>query len=402
LNPQDAKAQDHLLLARYAAGDRQSAFRSARQAVVLCPTDLVPRALLALQGQKEMEGFVRAARDFVGEDDFEMLETSLVFAELGLRKEAAQLLKAVCIDAVAEKERSPLPMYYLAWLTSLQGDTQGARLWLGRAAATYRDYVFPSRPEEVAVFEYALRENPNDAYAHLHLGNLYTHLGRAGEAVGHWQKAAELNKSLSIAQRNLGLYAWAAENDLAKAAQCYRRAIEARPGDQTLYRDLAEILIAQGQRPDAIGLLESMPTQGLRRADILIMLAQAYLDEQRYTEGINLLESTPYFVNWEGQSITWDLFYRSHMKRGQSRMESNDFAGALQDFEAALTYPANIGVGRSNRPQEAAAQYWRGKALQALGRGEEAKSAWKAGAAGVKGSDEQNKHRDLCRAALEQ
>jgi tetratricopeptide (TPR) repeat protein len=402
LNPRDDKARDHVLLAVYAGGDRRAAFQYAGESVTQRPTALVPRALLALQGQKEMGAFARVVRNFVGEDDFEMLETSLAFTELGLAREAAQLLRVACIDAVPEKERSPLPMYYLAWLASLQGDTSTARSWLGRAAAaTYRDSVFPSRPEELEVLGYALRENPDDAYAHLHIGNLYAHLGRTGEAVGHWQKATELNRSLSVAHRNLGLYAWAVDNDLVKAAQCYRSAIEARPADQTLYRDLAEILIAQDKRPDAIQLLESTPAEGLRRADILIMLAQAYLDEQRYTEGIKLLESTPYFVNWEGQSITWDIFYRSHMKRGQSRFESQDYAGALQDFEAALTYPENIGVGRSNRPQEAAAQYWRGRALQALGRAEEAKSAWQAGAAGADGREEQRKHRDLCREALE-
>ena len=131
--------------------------------------------------------------------------------------------------------------------------------------------------------------------------------------------------------------------------------------------------MAQAKRPEAIKLLESMPSEGLRRADIIIMLAQAYPDEQQYDETINLLESTPYFVNWEGQTITWDLFHRAHMKRGQNRFEAKDFAGALKDFEAALTYPDNIGVGRSNRPQEADAQYWKGKALQSPrtpGRGE--------------------------------
>jgi len=132
------------------------------------------------------------------------------------------------------------------------------------------------------------------------------------------------------------------------------------------------------------------------------MLAQACYDEQRYADAIDLLESTPYFVNWEGQSITWDIFHRSHMKRGQNRFENKDFAGAAKDFEAAVTYPGNIGVGRSNRPQEATAEYWRGKALQALGRLEEAKSAWKKGAAGKEGSDEQNRHRQLCSEALQE
>ncbi len=73
----------------------------------------------------------------------------------------------------------------------------------------------------------------------------------------------------------------------------------------------------------------------------------------------------------------------------------------MKDFEAALSYPENIGVGRSNKPQEAKAQYWRGKTLESLGRVDEAKAAWREGAVGVDGSDEQNKHRQLCRDALE-
>jgi predicted negative regulator of RcsB-dependent stress response len=72
----------------------------------------------------------------------------------------------------------------------------------------------------------------------------------------------------------------------------------------------------------------------------------------------------------------------------------------LQDFEAALTYPENIGVGRSNKPREAPAQYWRGKALQALGRSEQARAAWKQGAALPESSGEQNEYRELCQKAL--
>jgi tetratricopeptide (TPR) repeat protein len=130
------------------------------------------------------------------------------------------------------------------------------------------------------------------------------------------------------------------------------------------------------------------------------MLAQAYFDEQRYGDAVDLLESTPYFVNWEGQTITWDLFNKAHLERGKERFENKNFEGALQDFEAALTYPENIGVGRSNRPREAPAQYWRGKALQALGRIEDAGSAWREGAAGHAGRGEQNKYRELCEKAL--
>ena len=150
----------------------------------------------------------------------------------------------------------------------------------------------------------------------------------------------------------------------------------ANPGDQTLYRDLAEILIAAGRRPEAIKLLETMPFENVRRAEIIIILVQAYFDKNRFDETLDLLESTPYFVNCEGQDITWVLFNRAHVARGLKSLESATLEAALKEFETTLTYPENLGVGRPHRPQEAVAEYWRGKALEALGRTEEAEAAW--------------------------
>ncbi|MDT8300255.1 MAG: DUF5107 domain-containing protein [Sedimentisphaerales bacterium] len=400
LNPRDTKSKNYLLLALYAAGKTKIAYKYAEERIVQNPTDLVPRALIALQSKSRMNRFVSEARAFVGEDDFQMLEAGLVFSRLGLAKEAEELLSAVCVESIKENERSPLPIYYLAYFASLQKDRTKARKYLDQAAGIYRDYIFPSRPEAIEVFKYAIEQNPDDAYAHLNIGNLYCHLGRLSEAVRHWQKAADLNSSLSVAFRNLGLYAWAVDNDLPKVEKLYRKAIAARPKDQTLYRDLADVLLAANRRPEAIKVLESTPFEKLKRADIIIMLAQAYLDEQRYGKAVDLLESTPYFVNWEGQTITWDLFHKAHLERGKKRFEKKDLRGALHDFEAALTYPENIGVGRSNKPQEAQAQYWRGKALQALERLEDARLAWKEGVAGQKGSKEQNKYLELCKKAL--
>jgi len=400
-NPDDNAAKDHLMLALYATGQKDSATKQAKAAVVRRPTDLVPRALLALHSEDAMKRFVRETRAFVGEDEFELLETAVVFADLGLFQEAATIVRAACVEAVPENERGPLAMYYLAYLVSRGGGEQKARGYLRQAAKTYRDFVFPSRAEAVDVLSYAVRTNPSDAYAHLHLGNLFGNFGRLDEATSHWEKAAELDSSLSMPLRNLGLAVSTRENDLAKAAAYYRKAITARPNDQALHRDLAEILVADGKRPEAIQTLASMQFEGQRRSDITIMLAEAYVAEERHTDAIDLLESTPYFVNWEGQDVTRVLFAEAHLARGQNRFDNGEFKAALEDFAAALTYPENLGVGRSNEPQEARAEYWIGKSLKALGRLEEARAAWEKGAAGCKGSDEQNKHRQLCKDALE-
>jgi tetratricopeptide (TPR) repeat protein len=225
------------------------------------------------------------------------------------------------------------------------------------------------------------------------------HLGRVDEAIAAWQTAVDLDAKQSVGWRNLGLAA-ASRNDLSSAETLYRRAIDARPEDQTLHRDLAEILIADGRRTEAIQCLEAMPLAGMRRAEITVMLAEAYMAENRDEDCIQILESTPYFVNWEGQDVTWRLFHQAHLKRGQRRLEHGDASGALADFAAALTYPENLNVGRSNKPQEACAQYWRGRALAALGRTEDARAAWRAGAEGADVAGRQNEYRQKCQEAL--
>ncbi len=395
----DVVADDHLMLALYAAGRQPAAKRRiAERRTASDPTAIVPRAVLALENEGSMEHFANSVRAILGEDDFEILEASLTFAEFGLIEEAQRIVQATCIDAVPPPRHSFMPLYYLAWLDSLRGSDESCREWLRKAAETHTDRVFASRPEEIPVLRHAIANSPNDGQARLQLGCLLGNLGRIGEAVPLWNEAAALNAG-SIAWRNLGLVA-AVDGDVQRAEQCFRRAIEARPDDQTLYRDLAELLVEDQRRGDAIALLESMPLQGPRRAEITVILAESYVAEKRYEQCIELLESLPYFVNWEGQDITWRLFNQAHVERGQQRLASGDATGALADFDAALTYPANLNVGRSNQPIEAPAQFWRGQALSALNRPEEARAAWQAGADGADVAGPQNDYRAKCREAL--
>ncbi len=311
---------NHVLLALYASGRRDFAFKAAENEVRQEPTDRVARALLALRDPTSAKQFAEQGRNSLGEYEFEMLETSLVFAEVGLAKEAAAILQAAFLDGVAEGDQAPLALYYLAYFASLQGEAPAAQTYLQRAARINKDFVFPSRPEEVEILTFAVEKNPADANAQLHLGNLLANLGRLDEAAARWQKAADSAAPKAMPLRNLALLAWA-RDDLPQAEALYRKAIAARPGDQTLFRDLGEILVAAGKRPEAIHVLEGMPVHGMRRAEITIALAQAYVDEKQYDHAVKLLESTPYFVNWEGQDVTWRIFNKAHVERGRERME---------------------------------------------------------------------------------
>jgi tetratricopeptide (TPR) repeat protein len=439
-NPRDGRAKDHLALALYAEGkadgtptsplppgEGTEAWQLARQRAAEEPTDLLPRAILAMQDDAALQQFVKDAQAFVGEYEFNMLETSLALADVGMTDEAGRLLYAACVEAVPPAQRTMLPQYYLAYFARLADKNskglppwQKAALSLGEKGDSphlceapfgpFRQMgavpFFPSRPEELAVFEYCLAKQPDDGLAHFALGNLLAHFDRMPEAVSHWKEAVRLAPNFAEAWRNLGLAAWKGQSQLDAAQEYYRRALALRPNDQTLYRDLAEILLAAGKRPEAIRLLVDMPIRQDRRSEITILLAQAYLDAERYDDALKLLEATPYFVNWEGQDVTWAIFNQAHVKRGERHLDEKQYEAALADFQAALTYPANLNVGRSSQPAESHALYGKGRALVGLRRVDEARAAWQQGAALPEvsrlpeTSPDQPRYHRLCKEAL--
>ncbi len=388
-----------LVIAAYAAGQNEQVRFMTQQATQAGTLRLVPHVIGALARGEDIPTFAQRARDWLGEPEFAFLEASLSFADLGLYRDAAALLEAGCWAAVPAAERRPLPAYYMAYFHSLRGDDAEAAHWLAEARAASAERVFPSRPEALAVLRYALKDDPDDGRAALYLGNLLAGLHRYDEAAQQWVTATAAAPRLAEAWRNLGWHQWKLVGDLEAATDSLQRAVAARPEDQTLYRDLAQVLRERDLLTEAIAVLESVPSAGRRRADVTVDLASAYLEADRFDESIAVLTATT-FTNREGNSDPHRVHSQAHLGRGQQRLEAGDAAGALVDFEAALTYPVNLNVGRPHRPREARAQLWRGMALEALGRDAEAAAAWRACAAAASLDDEQAAAIASCRERL--
>ncbi len=378
-NPADSAVRNHLLLATMkarAAGHFIG--KSLNVDFQDDPSDIVLRAIEYVANPSG-SSFVSYLENSVGEVEFELIEAVIDFTEFGLFEQAYEVMQVI-ENPVLESKRSALSYYYLAWLAWKSGDKVKAREYLQIAGKQSPDYVFPSRVETIPVLEYAIHKNAQDANANLFLGNLLGGLGRTNEARASFQRATSLNPSLATAQRNLGYIAWHTDSNLPTAEKYYRLAIQARPQDQTLYRDLARVLIADNRREAAIALLEQMPTEN-SRTDITEILAQAYVDEQEYTKAIDLLADA-FFSNWENRNVSRNVYVRAHIERGKLKLEDGDARGALQDFEASLLYPENLGVGRPANPREAESYYWIGRAYEALGQKQKALDAWERAATG--------------------
>jgi tetratricopeptide (TPR) repeat protein len=409
------------MLATYKLGDIDGATLAAAEDVASGTVRLVPWAVAELvkggSGEANLSDtdLTASAERFalsvgwVGETEFAHLELAFTLAELGLVEEAAAFTRAVLVDN--QNSPRPLPLYTLAYFEHELGNTEGSQRLVVQASEIKADYVFPSRTEMIDVLQHAISEKPDDARAHLYLGNLYAGLGRFDEVEPKWRLAVEIDPSLSVAARNLGLLTWKLDGDLSVAASWYRAAISARPDDQTLYRDLARILIEQGDADAGIAVLESLPRDEYRRPDVVVLLADTYTVAKRFDDAIALLGSTT-FTNREGVRDTWEIFSRAHIDRGINRYEravaasSSDQAGselqaALSDFDMALTYPANLNAGRPHEPLEARANYWRGLTFEILGDSERAQEAWEACAAGVRRGQQQQEHVRLCERKLQ-
>ncbi len=389
-----------MLLAAHFAGDSDRATRLAEEAIAQGTNRLVPSAVIALSAG-DWASFATGAREMTGELEFTCLELGLAMADVGRFAEAAAMVAATLIDSAPDDAIRPLPLYHAAYYARRAGDDADADEYLQRARACRADYVFPSQIDALPIFEDAIDRESDDAAAHLYLGNLLAGLGRSEDAARHWEAAAR-DATRSVASRNLGIDAWKRKGALDEAAAWLRDAVEAQPSDQVAHRDLADVLVAAGHRPEAIAILEAMKTELPWRGDVTTVLARAYLDEQRYDDAIHLLERSTY-SNWEGDIDNWLVFVSAHIERGRLRLDAGDprdAAAALQDFDAALTYPENVHVGRPSRPREARARYWRGSALAALGRDDEAREAWTAGAENAPLDDEQKEFIAKCQVQL--
>ena len=385
--------RDLLPLAYLSAGDRERAAGLAGRMIERGTVELIPWAvrLHTADGPGRAEA-ARAMTALAGEPEFAFTELLVTVAELGLSDMALDVLEALRQEGGFEP--GPVLLFHAAeWATG-----ERAARYRDEALGAPLDYAFPSRPESLGVLRAAAEQLPASAAPRLLLGHLLGGLGRYEEATAAWEAATALDPRLSTAHRALGMVRWKVGGRTAEAESRLRQAIAARPRDQTLYRDLARLLLEQGRPADAVEALRGVPAGLRRRHDVTIELARALNATGRFDETVTMLEATR--INFrEGDATVWQLFSRAEVELGRGALDAGDAEAALAHFDRALTYPENLGVGRPHRAQEARALWFRAEALTALDRFDEAAVTLTRCADNPPLSDEQEHFIARCTAA---
>jgi hypothetical protein len=93
---------------------------------------------------------------------------------------------------------------------------------------------------------------------------------------------------------------------------------------------------------------------------------ECLVDLSRWDEALELMR-THRFLPWEGARQMHALWARALAGRAAEREQAGDHAAALADYELALTYPRNLGVGRAAYPQEARVRWLAAECAAKLG-----------------------------------
>jgi tetratricopeptide (TPR) repeat protein len=125
--------------------------------------------------------------------------------------------------------------------------------------------------------------------------------------------------------------------------------------------------------------VKNLHTGGRNRSDFVALLARAENRLGRFEETARLLDSVRITI-WEGAHEVHDLFEEAHVALGRAHLEAGRHTQALEEFNRALEYPANLATGRLETAREAHLHFLRGNALAALGRQSEALEAWRKAA----------------------
>jgi len=298
------------------------------------------------------------------------LELAIRYARCGSFEDAVRVLRMIT-DQPGYEKLSPMVYYYLGYYYNLLGKNLESNVFRTRGSEVSADCCFPSRLESVPVLRFAMEKNPQDARAFYLLGTLYFSKERVDDAILVLQRSVSLDPGNAVAQRNLG-YAWVRNKDLERARVAYEAALEADHDIPLAILELDMVYHDLGLSAEQrASFLEKYREQAFKSDPLLKRLISLYVQLERYDDALQALTSHR-FHSWEGRYGVHLYWVQSQIKKGDAAFQAGDCEKALEHYRLALSYPSNLEVEEQPGTIHARKRYKIGLALEALGRSKEA------------------------------
>ena len=317
-------------------------------------------------------------------DPERVLEIAVDYMKLGLYDDALELLErrypaegAYGEPGAVLPQDYPLVAYYRGFCRERLGRSSVEDFTAASRQSTC--YVFPNRPESLAVLSAALRANPRDATAHFLLGNLYMGSGTAGDAIREWRAALEINPRIPVLHRNLGLALLHANSDPQRARDVLVAGIDVDPSNVDLYLGADQCMSLLGRSPEErIGILQRFPDHAGMPTALVFKRALALLEAGRATESRRLFENR-FFPREEFGTNPRLAFTEVQLQsalslaRGGHCDQALEEAGAIGKPAAGLAFTND---GMAPFTEGARFQYYLGELAEICGQKELARQHW--------------------------
>jgi tetratricopeptide (TPR) repeat protein len=298
-------------------------------------------------------------------DDQQMaLDVAHDYAASGLLTDAIEPLRRLPPDGL-----HPMVSYTLGWLLERVGDAQADEEFR-RAAALPPDHCFPARLEEIEVLRSAIAANPADARAPYYLGNLLYDRRRHRDAITAWRRAARLDPGFPTVHRNLGIAEFNVLGRERQARAAYRRALRADPSDARVLYEFDQLRRLLADPPaERLALLEHNAKLVRSRDDLTVERLNLLNRLERHQEALDILRGRR-FHPWEGgEGRVSEQWVRTNLRLAQAALLEDDSARAIVCLQAALEIPHNLGEAKHPLTAENELHYHLGLAHRAAGRG---------------------------------
>ncbi|NND08788.1 MAG: DUF5107 domain-containing protein [Saprospiraceae bacterium] len=320
-------------------------------------------------------GFLTASRN----DGQTIINVAFDYAEAGLYDEAINLIelhqdhKTPSCAVPNPMAKSMMTQFILAWLYGLNNNLEKSNDILNNTSTGSYDYLFPSRIYEQLVLEWVLEKDSQHTVAAYALGNYYYNLKRHEDAIAAWEMAVAANCHYGTLYRNLGIAYWNVRKDRHSAREAFIKAIRFSPEDVRIRYEYDQLRKKLNDSPrDRLRDLELIKDQIIERDDFSVELAALYNFNYQYPEALHLMTIRT-FHPWEGgEGKVLRQYTYANLKLGEIALNSKEPQVALDYFRKSLDTPDNLGEKYHHLQANAHINYWKGRALKALGMKQEA------------------------------
>lgn len=303
------------------------------------------------------------------------IECAIDCGEAGFWKQAVQVLE-LCGQV------TPMVKYYEAYCASFF-DGERKKKALQEATSCSPLYCFPNKLEDIAVLNFAMKENAQDSFAPYYLGNLYYDKKQYRKAMELWEQSAEMNSEFPTVFRNLSLVYYNKEQKTEKARTCLERAFALDTSDARIFLELDQLYKKLGMKPEErLMNYEAHMDVVLVRDDLYVEYTTILNALGRHQEAYDLIMKR-HFHPWEGGEGKVTTQYAIALTQiARRELEENNPSKAVELLEKALVFPHNLGEGKLEGAKDNNIHYYLGLAKRALGQETEAVQELEKAAAG--------------------